>query len=284
MISPTTSLIYFAILTLVYFILHYYFCGKHSVRKNSSLGIAFTACYLAIMFIIQLRANMSNLREKCGGTPQKLSAFNYTLIPNLFIFGTLLVVMMFFPGWKAPFSNTLGYMFVYLFNVKQVFTNMLKKSDGTNKLLQMVYKDPSMMINEITPENFDLFISRMAGDKGGVEAIASVNNESVDLPKQTGGRRKTQRGGASVNILNNDYKKYIPELYDLVVIKDKVSEFLWYMLTGALVISNSHTYVMTVKCERDPDELTAKMEAQMEKDKKKSAEDAKGKPKWSLGY
>ena len=69
-----------------------------------------------------------------------------------------------------------------------------------------------------------------------------------------------------------------------MVIKDKVSEFLWYMLTGALVISNSHTYVMTVKCERDPDELTASMEAQMEKDKKKSAEDAKGKPKWNLGY
>ena len=35
----------------------------------------------------------------------------------------------------------------------------------------MVYKDPSNMINEITPENFDLFIARMNGKNGGVEAL-----------------------------------------------------------------------------------------------------------------
>lgn len=281
MISPTTSLIYFSILTISYFLLNYYICGKYDVRKNSSLGVILITCYLAIMLIIQLIANMHNIREKCGGTPQTLSAINYTVLPNLFIFGTLLMVMIFFPGWKAPFSNTLGYMFVYLLNVKTIFTSMLKKPDN-NKLLQMVYRDPSMMINEITPENFDLFINRMGGESGGVEKIVE------EIPEQKGGKRKRkyniQKGGANVNILNSDYKKYIPQLYNLVVIKDKVAEFLWYILTGALVISNSHSYVMTIKCQRTADELSAKLEKKLNKDKKQSKKDAKGKPKWTLGY
>lgn len=286
MISPTTSLIYFSILTISYFLLNYYICGKYDVRKNSSLGVILITCYLAIMLIIQLRANMHNIREKCGGTPQTLSAINYTVLPNLFIFGTLLMVMMFFPGWKAPFSNTLGYMFVYLLNVKTIFINMLKKPDN-NKLLQMVYKDPSMMINEITPENFDLFINRMGGESGGVEKIVEEIPSAPPLD-QKGGKRKRkyniQKGGANVNILNNDYKKYIPQLYNLVVIKDRVAEFLWYILTGALVISNSHSYVMTIKCQRTADELSAKLDKKLSKDKKQSKKDAKGKPKWTLGY
>ena len=38
------------------------------------------------------------------------------------------------------------------------YFKILKQENNQNKLLQMVYKDPSTMINEITPENFDLFI------------------------------------------------------------------------------------------------------------------------------
>ena len=88
MISPTTSLIYFMIATLVYFVLNYYICGRYNARKNSSLAVILMAIYLAIMFVVQLTANMSNIKEKCGGTPQTLSAFQYTLLPNVLIFGT----------------------------------------------------------------------------------------------------------------------------------------------------------------------------------------------------
>ena len=163
------------------------------------------------------------------------------------------------------------------------------KDQGNNKLLQMVYKDPSMMINEITPENFDLFINRMGGKKGGVQEI--IEPEFVDnttsIKKVGGGRKrylKTQKGGSTTNILNENYKSFIPKLYNMVVIKDKISAFIWYVLTGALVIFNSHTYVMTTKCERSPDELSKKLEASMEKNKKQSKKDAKGKPSWTLGY
>ena len=116
---------------------------------SKSLGIVMTIVYLAIMIMIQFSANYTNAKEKCGGTPQLVPAINYTVIPNLIIFGSLLMAMMFFPGWKAPFSNTIGYCIIRLLNVKTVFTNMIVE-DSNNKLLKMVYRDPSMMINEIT--------------------------------------------------------------------------------------------------------------------------------------
>ena len=32
------------------------------------------------------------------------ASINYTVIPNLFIFGALILILMLMPGWKAPFS------------------------------------------------------------------------------------------------------------------------------------------------------------------------------------
>jgi len=245
MISPFTTFIYFSILTTVYFVLKYLITEKHGAI-NKSLGIALGICYLIIMVLLQLSSNMANAKEKCGGTPQTISAINYTIIPNLFIFGALIMVMMFFPGWKAPFSNTIGYLFVMVLNVKETFINMLK-AESNNKLLKMVYRDPSMMINEMTPENFDLFINKM--------------------------------GTPPNSILGVNYKKYIPDLYNLVVIKDKIAEFLWYMFTGYLVIQNSDSYINSIKCKRTPDELEGKLANMMDNPKKK-----KKKQKWKLGY
>ena len=246
MISPSSSMIYFSLLTTAYFLLRYFMVDQYNAG-NKGLGIIMTIVYLAIMIMTQFSVNYTNAREKCGGTPQLIPAINYTIIPNLLIFGSLLMAMLFFPGWKSPFSNTLGYLVTMVLNIKSVFNNMLV-SDSNNKLLKMVYRDPSMMINEITPENFEVFLSKMSGSKH--------------------------------SILNSNYKKFVPQLYNLVVIKDKVAEFIWYLLTGALVISNSYSYIMTIKCKRSVSELEAKLSSTMDKDKVPK----KKEQKWKLGY
>ena len=48
-------------------------------------------------------------------------ALLYTFIPWMFIFVPMLVALHFFPNWKAPFSNTLGY-FVISFYKKNINT------------------------------------------------------------------------------------------------------------------------------------------------------------------
>jgi len=245
MISPFTTFIYFSILTTIYFVLKYFLSETHGA-KNKSLGLALSIIYLTIMVLLQLSSNLSNAKEKCGGTPQIIPSINYTIMPNLFIFGGLLMVMMFFPGWKAPFSNTIGYLCVMGAGIKETFTNILK-TDSNNKLLKMVYRDPSMMINEMTPENFGLFISKM--------------------------------GSPPNSILSTNYKKFVPDLYNLVVIKDKIAEFLWYIFTGYLVIQNSNSYIMSIKCKRSPDEIEGKLANMLDNPKKK-----KKPQKWKLGY
>ena len=155
---------------------------------------------------------------------------------------------MFFPGFKAPFSNTLGYGFVNLpfMNIEPTFMNILKK-DKNNKLLKTVCEDPSLMINEMTPTNFFVFLKKMG----------SVQN----------------------SILSPDYERFIPSLYDLVVVKNSVSKFIWFWLTGVLVILNSHSYIMSMKCNRSVDELSGKLDKALSNPKKE-----KKKQKWKIGY
>tara|TARA_A100001015_G_C14807552_1_gene639514 strand:- start:3 stop:881 length:879 start_codon:yes stop_codon:yes gene_type:complete len=292
MISPTTTLIYFIILTLTYFILKYLLSEKYD-SKNKGIGIALTVAYLVITFIMQVMINISNAKERCGGTPQTMIAILYTVIPNLLIFGGLLMILMFFPGWKAPFSNTLGYLITLMLDVKSTFINILK-SDMSNKLLRMVYTDPSLMINEITPENFDLFISKMSGKNGGMSKLPVAIAEKVPsappmpMPKPSappmpmkGGRRK-QKGGSNLSILSANYKKFIPDLYNIVVIKDRIAEFVWYILTFYLVITNSHSYIMSIKCQRSVTELESKLNSSIQKTKKNN--EKKNTDNWPVGY
>ena len=249
MISATSSFTYFALLTLTYFILRYLMVDKYENKGSSALGIALLIVYLGISFILQLLANMSNAKERCGGTPQILTALTYTAIPNVLIFGMLIMLLMFFPGWKAPFSNTLGYLIISspIFKARDVFNSILIKKSN-NKLLNMVYRDPSLMINEMTPENFDIFISKM--------------------------------GEAKNPILVPTFREHIPKLYNLVIMKDRLAEFMWYLLTGALVISNSNSYIQTFKCNRTAGELSSKLDKALAKSSKKQ----KKKQKWKLAY
>ncbi len=280
-ISPATSMTYFTVVTAGAFILKYFMAKSYASRNQSIFGLVITVVYLAIILAIQLYVNYQNAKEKCGGTPQLVPSINYTVVPNLFIFGTLLLILLLMPGWKAPFSNTIGYLIVWLSGVNNSFFKILKQDDNQNKLLQMVYKDPSIMINEITPENFDLFIARMAGKNGGVESLPVSKAEPVvtpSAPPMKGGRRK-QRGGNRTSILSSNYKEHLPGLYNFVVIKDMIAEFLWYGLVGNLVINTSNSYIQTIKCNRSASDLGAFVENSLNNPKKEKEE-----PKWSLGY
>ena len=125
-ISPATTMTYFTVVTIGAFILKYFMAKSYASRNQSIFGLVITIVYLAIILAIQLYVNYQNAKEKCGGTPQLVASINYTIIPNLFIFGTLLLILILMPGWKAPFSNTIGYLIVWLSNLP-LFINLIFK-------------------------------------------------------------------------------------------------------------------------------------------------------------
>ena len=247
MVSVASAILFFTLTTIAYFITSYLLAERFNSR-NSGIAMACLVVYLAIAVSIQTYINVVNAKEKCGGTSQTLNAIYYTFLPYTLIFGTLIIILMFFPGFKAPFSNTIGYGIVSLpfMNIKSTFMNILK-TDSNNKLLKTVYEDPSLMINEMTPTNFFVFLNKM--------------------------------GSAENSILSPDYKRFIPDLFNLVTIKNSVAKFMWFLLTGILVILNSHSYISTMKCVRSVDELSRKLDKSLNKSDK-----LKKKPKWKVSY
>lgn len=121
---------------------------------------------------------------------------------------------MILPGWKAPFSNTIGYFFVYMLGVDNAFSDLLK-SKGS-KLIQKICDNKSIIINEITPLNFDIFLNKMKSD-----GLLESNFKS---------------------------KPSFNTLWDYVVIKDSIAEFVWICLTGALVISMTYNALLEINC------------------------------------
>ena len=68
-------------------------------------------------------------------------------------------------------------------------------------------------------------------------------------------------------------------VYNFVVIKDMISEFIWYALVGNLVINTSNSYIQSIKCNRSAGELGAYVENQLNNPKKEKKE-----PSFALGY
>jgi hypothetical protein len=220
MISASASLGIFTGLTCVYFLMRYLFVDGYG-KSNVMLSYFFTGMYFIIMLGAQFSINLQNAAEHCG-EPQLVPTFIYTVVPNVTIFGLIVVLTSIFPGWRAPFSNTFGYVVTYLLGIKGIFNKILPAKSG-NKLIQQVCEDSSSFINEITPENFEAFIGRMKQNK----------------------------------LFSPDAGQYIPKLYNLVMIKDSIAKLIWYLLTGCLVISTSFNAVVGMTCSRSPDKMAA---------------------------
>ena len=103
---------------------------------------------------------------------------------------------------------------------KQLFKEKVDAGDPEMKkvqsLLSNIYGDQSLLINEITPQNFGDFWKRLT---------PLFNNE----------------------VKNGTELK--DKLFTLVRLKTLVSEYMWYMLTGALVTAVTYRYIVNHSCE-----------------------------------
>jgi hypothetical protein len=231
LISSSFSLAIFIIATLAYFIARYYVVDRHingSSTNRTVLGILY---FLAVLGT-QLSINIKNTTALCNGTPQTNTAILYTLIPNFFIFGTIIVLLGVLPGWKAPFSNTIGYAAVTwpssIFGgegVSEVFSDLVA-SKGS-KLIDKICQDRSIIINEITPTNFFPFLERMGRD------------------------------GILVNNWRQQQSAAVQSLWEFLAIKNLIAEVVWYLLTGILVITTTANSLLDITCESSSQQRNA---------------------------
>lgn len=182
---------------------------------------------LVIIFSTIYAINTSTMKKMCPNGTKNLvtKVFFSTFIPFVFLFGTIVVALSLMPGWKAPFSNTLGYTIVKNVIFRKLFSlqDWLKEGDteGDSEMAKFNQRsNRTFFVNELTPENF-------------FQAVDSLNinfkepgDDGVDYP----------------------VKKL---LYKAVIIKDFISEFIWLFVTSLLTFSLSQIYILDNTCEPD---------------------------------
>jgi hypothetical protein len=240
----STSMNLFFLTTIIYFIVYYF-------TSDSAKNII-SIIYYSLIIITQFLLIYLQSKELCG-SPQIKSIFLWGLIPWFFLFFGLITLLKAFPSWKSPFSNTIGYLFTKLLGITGLFNSLLKSNyksndQSLNKIMQNIYEDQSILINEMTPSNFETAINKLK---------------------------------PLFNTTSTDYSNNILKLKKLVLLKDEVSRFIWYALTGGLVVSISNMGVTTTKCEKDVSLLNKEMDkyneqiGKIEKNNKKLEEKQK---------
>ena len=246
--NPSSALMWFFIVTTIFSISEY-----NAPDKSTML----TGVYLLLLIVGEFFVNLSLTNAMCG-EKQWGTAFNVTLVPWVVIFGLLKLMLNIFPGWKSPFSNTFGYGVALISGLTPLVRDIFKaqveggtEGTATEKALGYIYRDQSLLINEIGPEkeDFGKFWDSMKGAMKPGVYLQDANDP------------------------NNLYNK----LYNLIRLKDVTAEYIWYMLTGALVTSISYNYLVNVGCKHSAKEMINRRNAyskmvQKEEDKKKAEE------------
>jgi hypothetical protein len=213
------SLMIFSFLTILFGSLKYF------TRNENTLQSILTLLYLLTVMTMQFYVNFDYIKQKCGGKGDYSTAFINTMLPFIFIFMIVYFILKALPSWKSPFSNTIGYLITRLFGVRDILFKILKPHNGVinsdvkqginasllNSLTK-IYEDPSLLINSLTPDNMRDFTEK------------------------------------SSELFNENASVYFDKLYDIVIIKDIVAEYIWYFLSGVLATAYSISSIAALKC------------------------------------
>ena len=222
--NPSLSMLFFFIITSIYFIAKY-----NVLPKQSNLIFVI---YILLLIIGEFFINLSLTKSMCGSN-QMSSAMFITIIPWVLIFGLLNLMLMVFPGWLSPFSNTIGYGITKLFGINTLLNDIFKAKMNPEELkeqnvgamaeaLEHIYSDRSLLINEITQENFDNFWTNMS------PSFNPTVKDNIEIKKS---------------------------LFDFIRLKDIVAEYIWFMLTGFLVTSVGYNYIANNGCSQSVQDI-----------------------------
>lgn len=202
--------------------------GDQLLLANVTTKVAIAKMLLlAVIFSSMYALNTVQMKAMCpNGTKNIVTkVFFSTFIPFLFMLGSVIMAITLMPGWKAPFSNTIGYSLIKNVIYRKLFQlqDWIQDSSGSEKddALSKFNRrsNRTFFVNELTPENF-------------FTAIESLNVEFKD---------------DEVDVKKN--------LFKAIIMKDSISEFIWIFITSILTYSLSQIYIIDYSCEPDVAEL-----------------------------
>ena len=298
-IGPEIAMMWFGAMTTVHAGLQYMYCEP--TYDDSKGSVSNTKSYICfIIYILSIIAgeyfiNLGITASVCGGSPQWGTSILVTTVPWVIIFGSLNLMLTLFPGWKIPFSNTIGYGITRFLGITGFIRSILTSSseNGNNNLekpLGEIYTDPSPFVNEM-PLDIDNFSATW---------VRLVDGKVIGTPGSIwGDQNKELRGNiirkGVTDVSNGDFtkKNMIPFilnyssnsellkenkenseymigapsiLFNYVRLKSVISEFIWYMLTGALITSVGYNYILNTGCSIPAAEMERRHQEYIEKE------------------
>ena len=226
-------IIIFSFLSMIHFIFKNYIIDKNGEIDTTSQS-GFTTIRFAIFAgLIIFIMNIITVGNKCSENKTMIFHAFIAFMPWVVVYGAINLLFRSCPGWKAPFSNTFGYLFVMFLNANsliiKLFNTLIFAKETPNDtntlshiekktLMTNIYKDQSIMLNVITVNNINQMWSSFFG--------------SIEEAQQ-----------------------YKDQLYNVTIVKDKVSEFIWYILLSTIAYSISNRYISTIKCDKSSEYL-----------------------------
>ena len=273
------NLIVFILTTILYFV-----SIKPEVKYDTletPQSLKGLAIYALIILLTQFGLNVSAIIEKCGGSAsQNIGvAALFTFLPWTLIFGVVLAVLIAFPGFKSAFSDVIGYFYISD-KAHILFSEMLAiKGDVANKIESLPTSEKTaasstadaliklcgnmgILINQIVPSNFNDYWQLLQPLMKPAEMLASQplyqnfikteREKEQETAKEEEGMKTIQsvtpQTGGQPNTASDYYRD---ELLKLVVSRDNVGEFMWYLYTGILVMSIVQYYILSRGCVSD---------------------------------
>lgn len=224
-IDPATSIFVYTGITLVYFIFKYLMPERESVLF---------IIYFILVLASQFGLNIYLAKQMCSSPSNVGTAFIATFIPWMFIFGLLNLLLNVFPGWLSAFSNTIGYAIASVAGVASLFTNqLLNMGNPPNKdalkVIQNITNDPSTIFNTLNDDN-----------------VVKFWNKSIEVRLFNNSLKPV------VDPNSSDVSPLFTQLKNFIRLKNIVSYFIWYLLTGVLITSISYNYMLSVPCVQTP--------------------------------
>lgn len=262
---------YLNIVTFLLTTLFYYMIIKPSLTYEKSINpveykayksdnYMYLAIYFLLVLIIQFIVNSSIISSTCGGniTENMGAAGVFTFLPWTLIFGVIITILTIYPGFKSAFSDVIGYFWVSS-SASRILTELLVNQDVQTKIdtdatltpekkkemqsaadtIIKICGNTSILINQMVLDNFKDYwttLTPLMKDKYQVEGV------------ETSGIRN--------------------QLFDLVVTRDNVGEFMWYLYTGLLLISIVQLKITTRGCASNPKTMEANYQKFQESEQK----------------
>jgi hypothetical protein len=199
--------------------------------------------FVVITFFIQTASNayLTSRKEICGNTDIGI-AISSTIYPWIFIYGIILIFIFFIPGWIRLFSNTFGLYFANAWGLKEllgatIFKVEYKNQDEQYQLINtinMVYNDPSLLINELDP--FKIDIQRNP-----------VNNELISVKWESLSR--LLNSGLFISGITIDNESIL-KLHNMMILKETVGVSTWLFLGGIIAVLISTNTLLSSKCKQ----------------------------------